>query len=185
MAGAAPESDEALLAEVGAGDERALARLYARYSAIVFSFVLARMADRGAAEEVAADVWLGCWRSARAFRRESRVLTWLLGIAKRQIYVHTRRKRLPQVPIDDHEHALPADDEDPATLVAAADQVERLLAALDALPEDLQETIRLAWVHELPYGEVAGIVGVPQGTVKSRVSRARRLLREEMRDHHA
>src|SRR5690625_8048621 len=49
-------------------DERALGHLYARYASVVFAFVLARVSDRGVAEEVSADVWLGCWRSARAFR---------------------------------------------------------------------------------------------------------------------
>lgn len=79
----ASESDEGLLVRIGEQDERALAELYERYSTVVFSFIVARTPDRGVAEEICADVWLGCWRSARAFRSDSRVLTWLLGIAKR------------------------------------------------------------------------------------------------------
>src|SRR5690625_7795292 len=87
------QSDDHLLALVGEGDERALGHLYARYASVVFAFVLARVSDRGVAEEVSADVWLGCWRSARAFRRDAKVLTWLLGIAKRQIYMHRSEER--------------------------------------------------------------------------------------------
>ncbi|GAB3623733.1 sigma-70 family RNA polymerase sigma factor [Mariniluteicoccus endophyticus] len=174
------ETDEALLVRIGAADERALAELHARYASVVFGFVVARTPDRGVAEEVSADVWLGCWRSARAFRHDSRVLTWLLGIAKRQIYSHTRRKRLPQVPLES-EYALPADDSDPADLAVSAEETQALLAALRALPADLSEVVRLAWVHELPYEDIAELVGIPRGTVKSRVSRARRLLREELR----
>ena len=176
--------DQALLIRIGAGDERALSELYARYAPVVFGFVFARVSDRGVAEEVAADVWLGCWRSACAFRRDSKVLTWLLGIAKRQVYAHTRRKRLPQVPLDEAEYAIPADDSDPADLVVSADETRTLMTALRALPDDLVEVVRLAWVHELPYGEIAEVVGVPSGTVKSRVSRARRLLREGLRRNH-
>lgn len=176
------DTDEFLLGRVGAGDDRALAELYSRYASVVFAFVLARTSDRGIAEEVSADVWLGCWRSARAFRKDSRVLTWLLGIAKRQLHSHTRRKRLPQTPIED-ERDLPPVEDDPAILVASADMTRALLEALDALPADLVEVVRLAWVHELPYEEIAQLVGVPLGTVKSRVSRARRLLREELRRH--
>src|SRR5690625_6711781 len=67
------QSDDHLLALVGEGDERALGHLYARYASVVFAFVLARVSDRGVAEEVSADVWLGCWRSARAFRRDAKV----------------------------------------------------------------------------------------------------------------
>ena len=179
--GSAVETDEALLVRIGAADERALAELHARYASVVFGFVLARTPDRGVAEEVSADVWLGCWRSARAFRHDSRVLTWLLGIAKRQVYAHTRRKRLAQVPLDESEYAIPADNSDPADLVASAEETRALLAALNALPADLSEVVRLAWVHELPYEDIAELVDVPRGTIKSRVSRARRLLREELR----
>jgi RNA polymerase sigma factor (sigma-70 family) len=174
-------TDEALLVRVGAGDERALAVLYARYASVVFSFVSARTPDRGVAEEVSADVWLGCWRSARAFRHDSRVLTWLLGIAKRQIYAHTRRKCLPQAPLDEAVYAIPSDDVGPADLVVSAEETHALVAALGSLPSDLTEVVRLAWVHELPYEDIAELVGIPRGTVKSRVSRARRLLREELR----
>ena len=179
--GSAVETDEALLVRIGAADERALAELHARYASVVFGFVLARTPDRGVAEEVSADVWLGCWRSARAFRHDSRVLTWLLGIAKRQVYAHTRRKRLAQVPLGESEYAIPADDSDPADLVASAEETQALLAALRALPADLSEVVRLAWVHELPYEDIAELVGVPRGTIKSRVSRARHLLCEELR----
>ncbi|AOS62207.1 RNA polymerase sigma factor [Actinoalloteichus hymeniacidonis] len=181
-----PQTDDHLLALVGNGDERALGGLYARYGPVVFVFVLARVSDRGVAEEVSADVWLGCWRSARAFRRDAKVLTWLLGIAKRQISMHTRRKRLPQQPLDDAQvNEVPSEDLGPAELIIAADQTAAVLHALDALPESLAEVVRLAWLHELPYEEITQVLGVPLGTVKSRVSRARRLLREEMRRQDA
>ena len=110
--------DAELLEAVGGGDERAFAELHRRYAAVVFSFVLARTADRGAAEEVSADVWLGCWRSARAFRGDSQVLTWLLGIAKRQIWTHARRRRIPTAPLDEEIENLADDADDPAGLVA-------------------------------------------------------------------
>ena len=180
------QTDDHLLARVGEGDERALCHLYTRYASVVFAFVLARVSDRRVAEEVSADVWLGCWRSAPAFRHDAKVLTWLLGIAKRQIYMHTRRKRLPQVPLDDEQtNEVPSDDLGPAELVIAADQAAAVLDAVDALPAALAEVVRLAWLHELPYEEIADVVGVPVGTVKSRVSRARKLLREELRRQDA
>ena len=100
--------------------------------------------------------------------------------------MHTRRKRLPQVPLDEEQaNELPSDELGPAELVLAADQAAAVLDALDALPESLAEVVRLAWLHELPYEEIADVVGVPVGTVKSRVSRARRQLREELRRQDA
>jgi RNA polymerase sigma factor (sigma-70 family) len=174
-------ADRALLDRVGRGDERALAALYSRYASVVFSFVLARARDRGVAEEVSADVWLGCWRSACSFRGDSQVLTWLLGIAKRQLWSHGRGRRLILLPLDEDAESIPSEEDGPADLVVSADATESLIEVLDALPPDLSETVTLAWLHELPYDEVAALVGVPAGTVKSRVSRARRKIREALR----
>jgi len=174
-------SDRVLLGRVGEGDERALAMLYQRYSRIVFAFVLTRTPDHSVAEEVSADVWFGCWRSARAFRGDSQVLTWLLGIARRQIVTHTRGKRLPVTPYDEEAEAVPSDADDPADIVVAAAGIDTILDALDSLPDDLGEVVALAWLHELPYDEISSVVGIPVGTVKSRVSRARRILRETLR----
>lgn len=174
-------TDRDLLDRVGEGDECALAELYARYAPVVFSFVLARTSDHGVAEEVSADVWLGCWRSAGAFRGDSRVLTWLLGIAKRQVWTHTRGKRLPIVPLAENVESIPPATDDPAELAGSAVAVETLVAALGSLPSELSEVVRLAWLYELPYDEIASVVGIPVGTVKSRVSRARRMMREVLR----
>ena len=153
--------DAELLEAVGGGDERAFAELHRRYAAVVFSFVLARTADRGAAD--------------------SQVLTWLLGIAKRQIWTHARRRRIPTAPLDEEIENLADDADDPAGLVAAAVSVDELVAALRSLPEDLAEVVDLAWLHELPYAQIASTLGIPAGTVKSRVSRARRILKDALR----
>ena len=157
------DADDALarsaLVRIARGDEGALEELHSLYASAVFAFVSARLGDRGAAEEAAVDVWLGCWRSAAAFRGDSRVLTWLLGIAKRQACMRMRRIRPEELPLDE-------------------DLTQ--LAALDALPAALAETVRLAWLHELPYAEIAQVTDVPVGTVKSRVSRARALMQETL-----
>lgn len=171
----------AALVRMANGDERALEELYRTYGQAVFAFIAARMSDRDAAEEVAADTWLGCWRSARTFRENSRVLTWLLGIAKRQVYASTRRKRVTTVRFDEHTEDAPDSAEGPESLALGGAGVETILQALDDLPEELAETVRLAWLHELSYADIAAVTDVPVGTVKSRVSRARRMLQESLR----
>lgn len=170
----------AALARVTRGDETALEELYRAFAPAVLAFVLGRVESREVAEEVAGDTWLGCWRSAAAFRGDSRVLTWLLGIAKRQAYVRTRRARLAECTLDDSLEMLVDDARNPSDLALEAAGMEELLAALDALPPELAETVRLAWLHELPYAEIAAVMDVPTGTVKSRVSRARRLLQDRL-----
>ncbi len=165
-----------LLGRVGDGDESALAALHARYAGVVFGFVLSRVPQRELAEEISADVWLGCWRSARAFRGESRVLTWLLGIASRQIHTHMRGKRLSTVPLVEQLDVAGDASNDPAMIVSDTEAAGELIDAIRALPAPLYEVVALAWLHELPYDEIAVAVSIPVGTVKSRVSRARALL---------
>lgn len=76
---------------------------------------------------------------------------------------------------------IPSDEPDPGALVATTDQVETLLATLRCLPDDLAEVVRLAWVRELTCAEVSALLGIPPRTVKSLVSRARRLLNDRLR----
>ncbi|WP_461639407.1 RNA polymerase sigma factor [Leucobacter sp. BZR 635] len=173
-----------LLRRVGTGDERALRELYERYGAVVYGFVRRRVRDRGLAEEVCGDVWLGCWRSAQGFRGDSQVLTWLLGIARRQAHTHLRGIRLPTVPLDDKYDVAGPESEDPANIVAEAAAAQSVTSAIEALPTELYEVVTLAWLHGLPYAEVAVAVGIPVGTVKSRVSRARAILQSQIRGNH-
>lgn len=88
------------------------------------------------------------------------------------------------MPLDEAEDTIAAAEGDPAQLTVSADETRILLDALNALPADLSEVVRLALVYELPYAEIAALINIPQGTVKSRVSRARRLLREELGKSH-
>ena len=168
------------LVRIARGDEGALEELHSLYASAVFAFVSARLGDRGAAEEAAVDVWLGCWRSAAAFRGDSRVLTWLLGIAKRQACMRMRRIRPEELPLDEDLTQLADEAGDPSDALMAQAGVGEIMAALDALPAALAETVRLAWLHELPYAEIAQVTDVPVGTVKSRVSRARALMQETL-----
>ena len=172
------DADDALarsaLARIARGDEGALEELHSLYAPAVFAFVSARLGDRGA------DVWLGCWRSAAAFRGDSRVLTWLLGIAKRQACMRMRRIRPEELPLDEDLTQLADEAGDPSDALIAQAGIGEIMAALDALPAALAETVRLAWLHELPYAEIAQVTDVPVGTVKSRVSRARALMQETL-----
>ena len=117
------DADDALarsaLARIARGDEGALEELHSLYAPAVFAFVSARLGDRGAAEEAAVDVWLGCWRSAAAFRGDSRVLTWLLGIAKRQACMRMRRIRPEELPLDEDLTQLADEAGDPSDALIA------------------------------------------------------------------
>lgn len=171
--------DESLLTQVASGDERAFETLYGWYAAAVRAFVRMRVSDAGAAEEICAGVWLGCWRSAKAFRGDAKVLSWLLAIAKRQIYMRVRRVR-PSVTALDDAPEMSDGGPGPETSALSEAEVDDLTAMLRRLSDELVETATLAWLHDLPYRQIADLLEVPEGTVKPRISRARRLLRAQL-----
>jgi RNA polymerase sigma-70 factor (ECF subfamily) len=168
------DPDRALLRAVAAGDGAALGRLYDRHGGAVFAFVLDLCGgDRAAAEDVLQDVMLAVWRGAGAFRGESRVRTWLLSIADRVAL--KARPRAVIVPFGRAQAALAADGDVSATAERRV-QADAVRRAIDGLPEALRSTVTLTFFDDLPAPDVAAILGVPVGTIKSRLHRARALL---------
>ncbi|MDC0772904.1 RNA polymerase sigma factor [Streptomyces sp. HD] len=167
--------DEDLLSAVADGDQAALRVLYDRHAAAVLRLIRRLTSDQGVAEEILQETWLAVWRSAAAFRGESSVKGWVMGVARRQAHNQLRRSR-PQFA----DLAEAQDVADPAPGVE--DQILRdaehteLMTAVEALPAHLREVLALVLVEELPYPEVATALAIPVGTVKSRMSQARQRL---------
>lgn len=107
------------------------------------------------------------------------MLSWLLAIAKRQIYMRVRRVR-PSVTALDDAPEMSDGGPGPETSALSEAEVDDLTAMLRRLPDELVETATLAWLHDLPYRQIADLLEVPEGTVKPRISRARRLLRAQL-----
>lgn len=167
--------DQALLAAVAAGDHSALRDLYDRHAGAVLRLLGRLTPDRGTAEEILQETWLAVWRSADSFRGDCTVRGWLMGVAKRQAHNLLRRPR-PQV--TDLGEAWDVADPAPSVedqIVHSAERDE-LMAAIKALPAHLREVLMLVLVEDLAYQEVASLLNIPVGTVKSRMSQARRRL---------
>ncbi len=93
--------DVMLLRAVAVSAAGAVEEMYARYGPAVYSFLIARLGDAPLAEEVLQDVMLSAWRAAGQFRGDSKVLTWLLSIARNRA-INVRRKHIvPQIPLND------------------------------------------------------------------------------------
>ena len=179
--------DEVLLAEIAGGDQEALRELYARYRPRLRRYLWYQFdGDAGRLEEALQDVFLAVWRSAGKYRGEARVATWLFQIAHHQV-LHARRDAARRITgqlalFGEHldEEMVP----DPNWQSAShEDQVlDRLVLAeaLGRLSARHREVLELIFVHGFSPGEVAQILEVPDGTVKSRVSYARRALRKEL-----
>ena len=170
------ETDEALLARVAAGDVGALEELYARHGRAVFACLCALTPDRGLAEELLQDTLVAAWAGAGGFSQEGSVRSWLLGIARRRARDALRRRHLRLAPLADGDR-LPAPPGATDELALARAELGELAVAIRALPEAHQEVLVLTFVHGLPNGEAAGVLGVPVGTVKSRLNHARVALR--------
>lgn len=182
QAGPATPEDARLLARVAGGDRTALAGLAERYGQPLFAYLSTLLGDRTTAEEALQDTLLAVWRGAGAFQGRSAVSTWLFGIARRQAYTRLRRHR-PEL-VDDEQLADMADDaEGPESLALARLRADALQAAVRRLRPLHREVLVLAFWQGLSHAELAEILEIPRGTVKSRLSKARsalrRLLEEE------
>jgi RNA polymerase sigma-70 factor (ECF subfamily) len=138
--------------------------------------------DAADAEDLVQDVYLQAWRSFDRYERGTNCRAWLFAILFNAVRHYRRRKYGSRVvPLgDDAEHRLDA--------LAAAPQVpstlsdEEILAALERLPLAFRDVVILADVQELSYKETADVLGIPIGTVMSRLSRGRQLLRSALAD---
>jgi RNA polymerase sigma-70 factor (ECF subfamily) len=170
------EAAGALLARIAAGDRQALAALYAREGTALLHYLLQFTPDRGLAEELLQDTFVAVWKNAGSFEGRSQARAWLFGIARRRACKRLRRRDPPSASLDDLDEMLASDAEPEATLLAGLAR-EALLDAIERLSDMHREVLLLTFVHELSYAEIAGILDVPLGTVKSRLNHAKRALR--------
>jgi RNA polymerase sigma-70 factor (ECF subfamily) len=169
-------ADLALVRGMAAGDTGALDALYARHGPAILSFLVARLYDRQAAEEVLQDVMLAAWHSAADFRGDSSVRTWLLVIARNRAINMHRKRKLPIISFSDALEAQ-ATDTEPLERVARKARHAAVREALDHLPAPQREVLTLAFFHHLSGPEIAEVLDIEIGTVKSRLHRAKDALR--------
>lgn len=148
------------------------------------AYTLARhlMRDEHDAQDVAQEAYLRAWRFFASFHGGDE-RAWLLAIVRNCCYTWRRRDRGKDVvPYDDEQHGL-HDSDRSATDARAIAGSERggLAAAVDALPREFREVLVLREVEDLSYREIARIIGVPVGTVMSRLARARARLRTSLK----
>ena len=165
-------SDAQLLLRIADEDREAFRLLVGRHGDRIFRFALSLTRSPHLAEEVLQETMMAVWKGAKRFKGRSKVTTWLLGIAKNQAHNLLRReergRRLPEAA-----DRVP----DPSSEAEMSVQVER---AVDALPEAQREVLHLVFYENLTVRETAELLGVPEGTVKSRMHHARKRLAEEL-----
>lgn len=174
--------DRTLLARVAGGDRGALYELYQRHSGWLDARLQRRCHDTDLIDTALQDTFLAVWRSAGKFRGEGDVGAWLWGIAVRRL-IDQLRKRRP-VPVDPSTAALQAEGMLPSAesemLARSRTGVGDLSDAFRLLDRDLQTVLLATAVDGLTTREAAALLGIPHGTVKTRLMRARAQLQERL-----
>jgi RNA polymerase sigma-70 factor, ECF subfamily len=168
-------ADVQLLRRIGQGDESAMAEFYRGHGRVVLAQVLLVTGERVLAEEITQDTMLAVWRGAGSFRGESSVRSWVIAIARRQTRDRLRGRRLRVV--DDAFLAdQPGSGPGPETTALDRAELAEVTAAIRELAAPHREVLGLAFGAGLSLAEVAGVLEVPVGTVKSRLFAARAAL---------
>jgi RNA polymerase sigma-70 factor (ECF subfamily) len=176
-------SDEALVALVARGDEDALAELYDRVGRVAYGLALRVLRDERHAEDAVQEAFLQVWRSAATFRAErAKASTWILTLVHRRAVDLVRREERRQAdPLtDDSAAGVGREETDEAAWLRF--ERERVQAALKQLPDVQREALELAYYGGFSQSELAERLGVPLGTIKSRMFAGLARLRELLDD---
>lgn len=183
-----PLSNEELYTRAGKGDEAAFEKLVQLYQHALFGYFLRRTQKRGVAEELAQEVLIRLWKHAPTYRVRSKFRTYLYRVAHNMFVDYCRRQsaRPNEYSLDSDEgsavetfaeNRTPSPEEE----LTAQEMKDRLHESLERLPEREREILLLVLEEGLPYRDVAEVLNIPEGTVKSRmhsaVGRLRRIMR--------
>jgi RNA polymerase sigma factor (sigma-70 family) len=161
-------SDEQVLEAVGRGDDDALGVLYDRFGRVAYRLAYRILRDKALAEDAVQEAFLAVWRSADAYKRErAKPSTWILTVVhRRAVDLVRREERRRGEPLE----TAPEPTTEPADEDASLrDRRAAVQSALRALPEDQRQALELAYYGGLTQSELAERLGVPLGTIKSRM----------------
>ncbi len=170
-------ADPALLRRVADGDRRALETLYERHAGWLLVRLGRRCADPGLVDEVVQDTFVAVWRSAAKYAGQGEVAAWIWGIGVRRLVDALRRVPSTRLVAEPPEQSLELSAEERVLLGV---QYGDLAGALDRLSPELRAVVQSTVLDGLTTAEAGRLLGIPQGTVKTRMKRAREQLREEL-----
>ncbi|QBY00009.1 RNA polymerase sigma factor [Rhodophyticola sp. CCM32] len=168
------QTQAALLSATANGDKQALAALYRALEKPVFRFIRSRLNDPFEASDILHDVFMEVWRSAGRFEGRSKVQTWIFGIAYRKVIDAHRKRGRTDLTGDIPDAA--DDSPDAEACLSAGQEADHVRHCLQTLKDDHKAAISMAFYEDMTYGEIAEVAGVPEGTIKTRVFHAKKLL---------
>jgi len=186
-----PAGDAALVTRARDGDRAAFDQLVIRHEDRVYNMALRMLGNADDALDLAQEVFLSAYRALGTFESKSLFSTWLYRVTvnrcrdelrRRATVKHTRPRPLGGPAGEDAPSDPPARGASPADAAILRESLDLVSAAVAALPEDAREALVLRDVEGLEYEEIASVLEVPVGTVRSRLHRARSLLRDRLRE---
>ena len=174
------QNDRKLARRIEQGDKRAFAEFVDTYGAKVHRLVRRYVPNEADTEDVTQEIFLDLYRGIGRFRGEARLSTWVYRVAVNHCLKHQGRQRPASLPYDEALHAEEDWDADPARCAARRELSDQVQDAIEDLTPFHRDVVILHEMHGLTYGECADILGVPIGTVKSRLSNAFRRLRDSL-----
>lgn len=179
-------TDEILVSRCQGGEKQAFEILMQKYQRRIFHLIYRITQDADAVEPLAQEVFLKAYRSIGSFQGNSRFYTWLYRIAVNTCLSHVKRGTIEGSQADPH--TISPDDQHPEARIVWPESPEQqclrnefyqhLMASLEQLPEELHTTIVMREFMGLNYEEIAEVLDIPLGTVRSRIYRARAHLRD-------
>jgi RNA polymerase sigma-70 factor (ECF subfamily) len=170
----APTDDE-LLRAWRAGDGPAGASLFRRHFPAVFRFFRSKLPDQ--VEDMTQRTFLACLEAGDRLDGVRSFRAYLYGICRNQLLRHLEEKNRVRRIEDLVERSVEDLADSPVSVVAVAEERELLVRGLRRIPVDLQIALELFYWEQVPLADIAGVLGIPEGTVKSRLFRAKKLLR--------
>jgi RNA polymerase sigma-70 factor (ECF subfamily) len=161
-----------LLGGIAGGDERALETFYRDYHGAVYQFALRLVGNPADASELVNESMLEVWKAAAGFRGGSRVRTWLLSIVNHRAIDLLRRKRrhdsveLDEEIVDDTACDMP-------DVLAGTQRAQQVRTCIERLPDRQRQIVHLTFFEQMAYPEIAQVLDVPSGTVKTRMMHAK------------
>ena len=187
------EESEALASDPGAQAPGAVApadrdarfgELVKEHQTFLYRFVLRNIGNPSDAEDIAQQAFIEAYKAMATFRGESKLSTWLYGIAMNLVrnYLNRAPHRVRQYESDDVLEGLPDAADGPEALAERSQLIERLSSQISELSAELQQILMLVAVDGLSYDEAAVMLEIPVGTVRSRLFRAREQIKERLPD---
>ncbi len=180
--------DTELVRKAAAGDSDAFEQLVLSYEKPIYNLCLRMCGNADDAMDLTQETFLKAWRSLGSFRADAAFSTWLYRLCSNLCIDHLRREQkrkvLPLQVEDSDGDERPLDVPDPAAgpeeRLSAQEDRQQVAAALQSLEPEYREALTLRVLHDLSYADIAAVLQVREGTVKSRIARAREKMREAM-----